>query len=120
MITKEEIRIKAILGIGHCKCIQIVTATIFLLNRHDLTFNTSKMKHIKILGSGCPKCKRTTSLVEEAVKETGVDASVEKVEDIMEIMKYNVLSTPVVVINEEVTIKGRVPSKSEMIALLTS
>lgn len=75
------------------------------------------MKHIKILGTGCPKCKRTTSLVEEAVRETGIEASVEKVEDIMEIMKYNILSTPAVVVDEKVTIKGRVPSKSELIAL---
>ena len=76
------------------------------------------MKHIKILGTGCPKCKKTTALVEEAVKETGVAATIEKVEDIMEIMKYNVLSTPVLVIDEKVTIKGRIPSKSEVIGLL--
>ena len=78
------------------------------------------MKNIKILGTGCPKCKRTTALVEEVVKELSVDATVEKVEDIMEIMKYNVLSTPVLVIDEELTIKGRVPSKSELIELLTN
>jgi small redox-active disulfide protein 2 len=77
------------------------------------------MKRIKILGTGCPKCKRTTALVEEVVKEKGVDATVEKVEDIMEIMKYNVLSTPVIVVDEEVKIRGRVPSKSEIIELLT-
>ena len=78
------------------------------------------MKNIKILGTGCPKCKQTTALVEEVIKETGVDATVEKVEDVMEIMKYNVLSTPVLVIDEEISIKGRVPSKSEVVALLTS
>lgn len=78
------------------------------------------MKNIKILGTGCPKCKQTTMLVEQVVKETGIDATIEKVEDIMEIMKYNVLSTPVIVIDEEITIKGRVPSKSEVVALLTS
>ncbi len=72
------------------------------------------MKSIKILGTGCPKCKQTTALVEEVVRETGIEATVEKVEDIMEIMKYNILSTPAVVIDEEVTIKGRVPSKSEL------
>ena len=76
-----------------------------------------KMKNIKILGTGCPNCKRVTALVEEAVKETGVDATIEKVEDIMDIMKYNVLSTPALVINEEIKIKGRVPSKSEVIEL---
>ena len=77
------------------------------------------MKNIKILGTGCPKCKQTTALVEEVVKETGVIATIEKVEDIMEIMKYNVLSTPVLVIDEVISIKGRVPSKSEVTALLT-
>ena len=76
------------------------------------------MKNIKILGTGCPKCKKTTAIVEEAVNETGSEATVEKVEDIMEIMKYNVLSTPVVVIDEEIKIKGRVPSKTEIIELL--
>lgn len=78
------------------------------------------MKNIKILGTGCPKCKKTTALVEEVVRETGVEATIEKVEDIMEIMKYNVLSTPVLVIDEAITIKGRVPSKSEVVELLTN
>jgi small redox-active disulfide protein 2 len=77
------------------------------------------MKHIKILGTGCPKCKQLTALVEDVVRDTGLDATVEKVEDIMEIMKYNILSTPAVVIDEKVTIKGRVPSKSELIELLS-
>lgn len=76
------------------------------------------MKHIKILGTGCPKCKQTAALVNEVVEETGVDATVEKVEDIMEIMNYNILSMPAIVIDEEVTIKGRIPSKSELTNLL--
>jgi small redox-active disulfide protein 2 len=75
-------------------------------------------KIIKILGTGCPKCKTTTALVEEVVKENNIDAKIIKVEDIMEIMEYNVLSTPVLVINEQITIKGRVPSKNEIIDLL--
>ena len=75
-------------------------------------------KIIKILGTGCPKCKTTTALVEEVVKEHNIDAKIIKVEDIMEIMEYNVLSTPVLVINEQITVKGRVPSKSEIINLL--
>ena len=78
------------------------------------------MRNIKILGTGCPRCKRTTALVEEVVMETGVEATVEKVEDIMEIMKYNILSTPAVVIDEEVTVKGRVPTKSELAELLNA
>ena len=73
---------------------------------------------IKILGTGCPKCKTTTALVEEVVNENNIDAQIIKVEDIMEIMEYNVLSTPVLVIDEKITIKGRVPSKNEIIKLL--
>ncbi|HHB78853.1 MAG TPA: thioredoxin family protein [Saprospiraceae bacterium] len=76
-------------------------------------------KVIKILGTGCPKCKRTINLVEEVVQEKNINADVIKVEDIMEIMEYNVLSTPVLVIDEEITVKGRVPSKDEVIELLT-
>lgn len=75
--------------------------------------------NIKILGTGCPKCKQTTAVVQEVVTENNIDATIEKVEDIMEIMKYNVMSTPAVVINNEVKIKGRVPSKAEITALLT-
>lgn len=76
------------------------------------------MKTIKILGTGCPKCKQTTAIVQEVVTENNINATIEKVEDIMEIMKYNVLSTPVLVVNEEIKIKGRVPSKEEVIELL--
>jgi small redox-active disulfide protein 2 len=73
---------------------------------------------IKILGTGCPKCKQTTEIVQEVVTENNIDATIEKVEDIMEIMQYNVLSTPVLIVNEEIKIKGRVPSKKEVEALL--
>ena len=82
-----------------------------------INYKANTMKHIKILGTGCPKCKRTNDLVEEVVKELGVEVRVEKVEDIMEIVKYNVLSTPAVIVDEEVTIKGRVPSKTELMTL---
>jgi small redox-active disulfide protein 2 len=77
------------------------------------------MKNIKILGSGCPKCKRTTEVVQKAVEELSLsDVSVEKVEDIMKIMEYNIMSTPAVVIDEQVVIKGHVPSRDEIIDLL--
>jgi len=75
-------------------------------------------KIVKILGTGCPKCKQTMAIVTDVVNENNIDASIEKVEDIMDIMKYNVMSTPAVVIDERVIIKGRVPSKSELIEIL--
>ena len=73
---------------------------------------------IKVLGTGCPKCKKTTAIVEDVVKENSIDATVIKVEDIVDIMAYNIMSTPAVVINEEVKIKGRVPSRAELLELL--
>ena len=75
-------------------------------------------KIVKILGTGCPKCKITTAIVTEVVKDNKLDATVVKVEDIMEIMEYNVMTTPAVVIDEVVVIKGRVPSKDEIFELL--
>ena len=78
------------------------------------------MKIIKVLGTGCPKCKTTVANVQEALRETGIEATVIKVEDIQEIMEYNVLSTPVLVIDEAIKIKGRVASVSEIKELLTA
>lgn len=76
------------------------------------------MKTIKVLGPGCPKCKTTYSNVVEAVKQLGIDAEITKVEDIEEMMKYNVLTTPVLVINEEIKIKGRIAQIDEIKELL--
>ena len=76
------------------------------------------MKTIKILGTGCPNCKTTEKVIKEAVKALGVAVTIEKVEDIMDIMKYDVMSTPAVVLDEKVMIKGRVPSVDEIKALL--
>lgn len=73
---------------------------------------------IKVLGPGCPKCKTTFHNVEEAVKQLGIDAVITKVEDIEEMMKYNVLTTPVLVINEEIKIKGRIAQIDEIKELL--
>lgn len=77
-------------------------------------------KTIKILGTGCPKCKTMTNIVQDVVRENIIDATIEKVEDIMEIMKFNVMTTPALVIDDVVTIKGRVPSKKEVLEVLTS
>jgi small redox-active disulfide protein 2 len=73
---------------------------------------------IKILGTGCSKCKTMTSVVQNVVFENNIDATIEKVEDIMEIMKFNVMITPALVIDDVIAIKGRVPSKDEVLALL--
>ena len=69
---------------------------------------------IKILGTGCAKCKTAQAVVEKVVAESGIEATITKVEDIMDIMKYNIMSTPAVVVNEVVKIKGRVPSEAEV------
>ncbi len=70
--------------------------------------------NIKILGSGCTKCKITYNNVIEALKETGLEAEVVKIEDMEEIMKYNVLTTPVLMIDDVVKVKGRVAELSEI------
>lgn len=75
---------------------------------------------IKILGAGCPKCKTLEKLTREVVAETGIKANISKVEDIMQIMNYGVVSTPALVIDEKVVIKGRVPSANEIKKLLTN
>lgn len=73
---------------------------------------------IKVLGPGCAKCKETEKLVHEAVSEAGVAATVEKITDFQQIAGYGVLSTPAVVIDGDVKVVGKVPSKSELLAWL--
>jgi len=74
---------------------------------------------IKILGTGCPKCKTLEKLTREVVEQNGIAATVTKVEDIYQIMKYGVMTTPALVVNEKVEIKGRIPSAEEIKQLLT-
>ena len=69
---------------------------------------------IKVLGPGCPKCKKTEALVKEAVAEAGVDAHVEKITDTMEIAGYGVFGTPSVVVDGEVKSVGKIPTKEEI------
>ena len=76
------------------------------------------MKQIKVLGPGCPKCKTTYNNVLEALKQSGIEAQVTKVEDIEEMMKYNVLTTPVLMIDEVIKVKGRVADINEIKQLL--
>jgi len=76
------------------------------------------MKEIKVLGSGCPKCKATYVNVLEALKQTGIEAHVVKIEDIEELLKYNVLTTPVLMIDDVVKVKGRVATINEIKQML--
>ena len=74
---------------------------------------------IKVLGPGCPKCEQTEKLVKEAVQESGVDATVEKIKDIVEIAKHGVFMTPAVVVDGEVKSVGKVPSKEDIKGWIT-
>jgi small redox-active disulfide protein 2 len=78
------------------------------------------MMEIKILGTGCQKCKTLEELTRKVVKENNIEASVTKVEDIMEIMKFNIMTTPALVVNEKVVSKGRIPSQDEIKQFLTN
>lgn len=69
---------------------------------------------IKILGTGCPKCKTLEKIAREVVEKEQIQATITKVEDIMAIMGYGIMSTPALVVNEKVEIKGRVPSYEEV------
>jgi small redox-active disulfide protein 2 len=73
---------------------------------------------IKVLGPGCPKCEQTVRMVAEAVAESGVAAQVEKVTDFKEIAQYGVFVTPAVVVDGEVKVTGKVPSKDEILVWL--
>lgn len=70
---------------------------------------------IKILGTGCPKCKRLEELARRAAAEAGIEATITKVMDMDQIMGYSILSTPGLVINEEVRSSGHIPRKEEII-----
>ena len=69
---------------------------------------------IKVLGPGCAKCEETEKIVKQAVSETGVDARIIKVADVMEIAKHGVFVTPAVVVDGEVKSVGKVPSEEEV------
>ena len=69
---------------------------------------------IKVLGPGCPKCDQTANLVKEALAEAGVEATVEKVTDVMEIAGYGVFGTPAVVIDGDVKSVGKIPAKEDI------
>jgi len=72
------------------------------------------MKTIKVLGTGCLNCITTEEIIKKVAKEQCIDVEVIKISDIQDIMSYDVMSTPAVVINEKVLIKGRIPSIDEV------
>lgn len=69
---------------------------------------------IKILGTGCSNCKKLEANVKKAVEELNVEAKITKVEDIKDIMKYGVMRTPAIVINEKVKMFGKVSNVDEI------
>jgi small redox-active disulfide protein 2 len=74
--------------------------------------------NIKILGTGCARCHQLEKTVTEVVKELGIDSTVEEVKDMREIIAYNILTTPGLVINEQVVSSGKVPTKAEVTQLI--
>ena len=74
---------------------------------------------IKVLGTGCTKCKSLEKVTKEAVEKAGITATITKVEDIVEIMNFGVMTTPALVVDGQVLVKGRVPSVDEIAKLLT-
>ncbi len=73
---------------------------------------------IKVLGPGCAKCKTTYNVIEKVIKENNLDVKLTKVDDIMEMMNYNIMTTPAVVVDEVVKMKGQVPTESDVKKLL--
>lgn len=75
---------------------------------------------IKVLGTGCPKCKKLYDETQKAVAQAGVEASVTKVEKIDEIIKYGVMMTPALVVAEQVKCAGRIPKPDEIVGWITA
>ncbi|MCD6090936.1 MAG: TM0996/MTH895 family glutaredoxin-like protein [Bacteroidales bacterium] len=73
---------------------------------------------IKILGTGCSKCKALEKATQQAIEQSGADATLTKVEDIVEIMKYGVMTTPALVVDGKIVLKGRVPSIDELVQII--
>lgn len=75
---------------------------------------------IQILGTGCPKCKALTEATETAAKELGLSYELEKVTDMREIMNFNIMSTPAIVVDGKVKVSGKLPSVAQIKTLLTT
>jgi len=75
---------------------------------------------VKILGTGCPNCKRLEKVTREALAEMGVDATVTKVTNMVDILSYNVPSTPGLVIDGQVVSYGRIPPRAELTTMIAT
>ncbi len=75
---------------------------------------------IKVLGPGCPRCQQVEKTTREVVKELDIEATIEKITDIKEIMEYPILTTPGLVLDEELVCSGRVPNKAEVTSFITA
>ncbi len=78
------------------------------------------MLTIKVLGPGCANCKRMEQLAQLVVKELDIDAYIEKITDYAEIMRYPILSTPGLVIDEHLVCSGRIPNRAEVATWITN
>ena len=74
----------------------------------------TKVSEVLVLGPGCAKCKETYKVVEKVINENNLDVKLSKIEDIAEMMNYNIMTTPAVVVDGIVRIKGHVPSADEV------
>lgn len=78
------------------------------------TSSGTKVSEVLVLGPGCAKCKETYKVVERVIRENSLDVRLSKVEDITEMMKYNIMATPAVIVDGTVKIKGHIPSADEV------
>lgn len=78
------------------------------------------MLTVKILGSGCANCKNVEAVARKAIADLALEAEVIKVTDFKDIMAYNIMSTPGLVINEKLVCAGRVPSQAEVTSFMTN
>ncbi len=76
--------------------------------------------NIKILGTGCSKCNQLENVTKEVIKEMGIEANIDHVKDIKKIMEYPILTTPGLVINEELVLSGKVPDRAKLTQIIIS